>query len=453
VAALSAEVSWLTRAVHADPGCHATWHLLALVSLQLAVATGQSKLYRASLVRCKVAVAQAKREFAECEAAVAAAAPPAAPGGPPGFAMPGLPPGLQMAMGGAAAVSPAAMAKAAEAKAARTRVALMVLRLLAATSECLLHSRLPRAHDAAKEAATDTLRWALQQGLDASLAHRQLARCHAAARDMPNATQSAEQAAKGGDLLALLEGAHLAAAQPAGAAHTSDQLPGGGTEGARNLAAMLQAKAAAAAPWEQGLLGSAQLLCAVRLLAGGDAAAARDCLVGALELGQLSSAAAPVAHVLQSMSAAVLAQQAASSGEDGKKMQLEARWAAATAVKELGSTPEGGACVVLPEASVSKGQVAGGLVRLPARSTTAGAAALALAEAEALRGKNDKALEAAMQALKAWPTPPPAEVLHFTASLETCQGVTKRTLAAKGVHAVPWDKQMWSQLQDAAVAT
>lgn len=73
------------------------------------------------------------------------------------------------------------------------------------------------------------------------------------------------------------------------------------------------------------------------------------------------------------------------------------RWAAATALKELRSYPEGGACVVMPEVRDSRGHVGGGVVRLPASSTTAGAAVLALAEAEALRGRHDKALEAALQ--------------------------------------------------------
>lgn len=49
---LRAEISWLERKVHVDPACHTAWHLLALLSLQLAVASGQCRLYRAALVRC-----------------------------------------------------------------------------------------------------------------------------------------------------------------------------------------------------------------------------------------------------------------------------------------------------------------------------------------------------------------------------------------------------------------
>ncbi len=73
----------------------------------------------------------------------------------------------------------------------------LALRLLAAASECHLHSRLPGCGARAKDAATEALRWALQHELSPALAHRQLGRVHWALGDLGNADLALSQVGGG----------------------------------------------------------------------------------------------------------------------------------------------------------------------------------------------------------------------------------------------------------------
>lgn len=69
----------------------------------------------------------------------------------------------------------------------------MVLRLLAASSECHLYTRLPGCKQAAKDAANQALQWAVQQQLNPALAQRQMGRVLWALGDMNGAELALSQ--------------------------------------------------------------------------------------------------------------------------------------------------------------------------------------------------------------------------------------------------------------------
>lgn len=168
---------------------------------------------------------------------------------------------------------------------------------------------------------------------------------------------------------------------------------------------------------------------------------------------QMPFEAMAAAHVLQSNAALKLA-GAAEDDASAKRMQLEARWAANSALTELSGMPEGSKRVMLPAASGGGKGRAATLQHLqhgPAHSSTLSAAAAALSEAEAARGKGDLALKAAAQAMDCGAAPA-AKLLALAASL-AASGPFQRTLAAKAVHAAPDDRDLWHLLRSTAAVT
>ncbi|GIL65160.1 hypothetical protein Vafri_18951, partial [Volvox africanus] len=191
----------LRRVVHAQPHEASAWYLCALTELQHAIASGgQARLYRSAAVAANTAAVRAKAELA--------ALPTEPPPPPPSPLTPGLSPALALAMAAQTARTHAAAAAGAtdpRVTALRTqRLALADVRVrsLAVLSECRLQLQL-RGHGVgvggdgdgdgdsdgdgvgqqmgtAREAAAEALSVATSYGVDASPAHRQLARLHVA---------------------------------------------------------------------------------------------------------------------------------------------------------------------------------------------------------------------------------------------------------------------------------
>ncbi|KAF5838217.1 hypothetical protein DUNSADRAFT_3266 [Dunaliella salina] len=398
---------------------------------------------------------------------------------------------------------------------ARNRTAYLVLRLLTALSESHLHSRRPGCYARAKDAATDALRWALQHCRQhVALAHQQLGRCHMAEHHFPNAEVSLSEASRGGDIPSLLEYARLLGrsgspsaadlhhhrhkqqqqqqqvATSSGAAAVAAAGAGGGEEGGTSaaewLAGALQAKAFSAAPWERVLHASAQLA-RVPLLWGqsGCLEAAHGLAKGLVE-AELPVRARPAALILLAFStlSVIASQSAAPEEQQGdteespehrrKKLGLEARWAASTALKLLDSMETTSTRrTLLPPAQTRTPTTAAIIRRVGARQAgppsapgatatasnaasvcqrsdhgygrvvTRAAAVAAFAAAEAACGKQERAVEAAGQAMRLGADLVPMLVASVTTAE---QQHLPRILVTRAVHAHPWDRRAWAQM-------
>ncbi|GIL84627.1 hypothetical protein Vretifemale_13269, partial [Volvox reticuliferus] len=260
----------------------------------------------------------------------------------------------------------------------------------------------------AEEAAAEALSVAMSYGVDASSAHRQLARLHVAQGDLTAANTAYEQAGRAAaaaasgsssrasyELLPALEwaavqaaaGETAAAAQLLTAAIKSSTDGGGVTVPARPVAAAT-------------LVDIAAVQHALLLLQLGEAEAAAAEATEAAAVRQSSPSLRSSAHIVQA--AATLVQAAVSEGEGGdvggstaavrKKSLLEARWAAREALKPMSlSRPAGH---VGHRGSAPPPGPMGPCAAL---------AAVLLSAAETGLGKEDAARDLHEQAARLWP--------------------------------------------------
>ncbi|KAG1666570.1 hypothetical protein FOA52_000537 [Chlamydomonas sp. UWO 241] len=457
------EVKRLTHLVHTQPSANGVaWYLMALVSLQEAASTPgvQCRLFRQTLVRCKVALARVQALHAALsqeatEAAAAAAAQPTSPSPPLAAATP-----LAAMMAAAAAAKTKSARGASAEKGLASLAASMLLRLLAATSEAYLHSRLPDAGKRAKDMATEALRWALNHELNPALAHRQLGRVHWQLGDLGNADVSLSQACKSGDACALSDYATLLAAtgREAGALELVRTATGGGSGGQPGKAHLLSAAALAPAKilLQLGDLQAARTLLVDTLLEGGPPPDTTGGAVGKLPAGSVAAALALQARVALALAHAANDSDAGAQDPDpaaAKRLVLEARWAAGGALRELqahpGSTSSCSVGAHVAEAGSTDGAHCGG-------SSEAALATLLLAQAELARGQADKGAEGLGKAVSMWEHPAPpdlvAQLVDVRMALGGPSGITPecgQALLAGAVLAEPWIADYWTRLHAA----
>ncbi|GIL65162.1 hypothetical protein Vafri_18951 [Volvox africanus] len=421
----------LRRVVHAQPHEASAWYLCALTELQHAIASGgQARLYRSAAVAANTAAVRAKAELA--------ALPTEPPPPPPSPLTPGLSPALALAMAAQTARTHAAAAAGAtdpRVTALRTqRLALADVRVrsLAVLSECRLQLQL-RGHGVgvggdgdgdgdsdgdgvgqqmgtAREAAAEALSVATSYGVDASPAHRQLARLHVAQGDLGAANTAYKQACRAAaaaasgsssrtsyELLPALEWAAVQAA--AGETAAAVQLLTAVIEnGADSGGVTVPARPVAAA----SLVNIAAVQHALLLLQLGEMEAAVAAAAAAAATRQYSQSLRSSAHVVQA--AAALMQATLAEGDGGgvgsgsnttavrRKSLLEARWAALEALKPLSlSRPAG-----------HVGQRGSAPPPGP-MGPCAALAAVLLSAAEAGLGKESAARDLHEQAARLWP--------------------------------------------------
>ncbi|KAG2492147.1 hypothetical protein HYH03_009638 [Edaphochlamys debaryana] len=482
--AIRAAAERMRRVVHSQPEEGGAWYLLAVTEMQLATASGFA------VHLCRRAAATAAAAAARCRTQLAALPPdpPAAAAPRPPAPPPGMPPALALAMGAARAHAPPPPDPAAAAlRLRRGALAEAAVRSLALRSEALLRLRErggaaaaaaaaaepaaaagAAAEAAAAEAAQQALSLAQAQGIDASPAHRAMARLALAKGDWAAVDAAYDQACK----------AAAAAAATAGGAIGSASGGGGGPFAYSLLPALewAAARAAAGRPAEalQGLdaavsaAAGAPLVAAARptaaaapadvaaaqrallLLQLGEAEVARAVAAEAAAGGGAGSAGAPAAalrsaaHTVQAAAALAAAAAAGDDAPTKKKALLEARWAAREALRPL-----------------TQARPAGQLGRrhsAPPPGPSGPGAALAaalLAAAEAALGKEEAAREMEATAAGLWPdtAADPAPGLEGLLAAAAARTGGSRLELARAVHGRPWALgEEWGALAAAARA-
>ncbi|GAX80151.1 hypothetical protein CEUSTIGMA_g7589.t1 [Chlamydomonas eustigma] len=389
------EITRLSLLIHKHPDSAVAWYMMALTSLQLAIAApgSQAKLYNQALVRCKGALSVVRAKHA------AIMREKQQDGGNRIAVMKSGPPIAMMLGTTASTTKGQGSGSDSEIKHSTATMSLqtatMVLHLMLASTECLLHTQTAQQsqHEASQVLLGEAVSWADKNGLSMAPVHRLQARTYLSVKDLTAAEEAFLKAVQLGDVCSLVELSSLLSS----------------TNRAREARQILNDHAGpncgGALAQQSSLLQASGLLSAQLLMKLGELEAAKQLLVDQLLPAQQGNTAVSqfqtpetswsAGLALQSVAALSLADLDADSHVTpaSKRLVLEARWAASSCRREL-----------LIKSSHKERDDASGSMAL---------ACLLLGQAELLRGKLDKGKEALEMAVKRWPRPLPISLEQF----------------------------------------